>query len=72
MAGESRSLLGEFREETDGIVFGVGVLLTAVAIGAIALKPDMAAQALTEANTFLWQQLGWLYLWAMFLAVLFW
>jgi glycine betaine transporter len=71
MAGESRSLLGEFREETDGIVFGVGALLTAIAIGAIALRPDAAAQALTEANTFLWQQVGWLYLWAMFLAVMF-
>lgn len=71
MSGDSRSLLGAFRKETDGVVFGLGALLTAVAIGAIALKPDIAAKALSAANTFLWQQLGWFYLWTMFLAVMF-
>jgi glycine betaine transporter len=71
MSGDSRSLLGAFREETDGVVFGLGALLTAVAIGAIALRPDAAAKALSAANTFLWQQLGWFYLWMMFLAVMF-
>jgi glycine betaine transporter len=71
MSGESRSLLGEFREETDEVVFGIGALLTVIAIGAIALRPDAAAKALTAANTYLWKQFGWLYLWAMFLAVLF-
>lgn len=71
MTSKSRELFREFRKETDGLVFGMGVLLTAAAIGAIALKPDAAAKALSETNTFLWQQLGWLYLWAMFLAVIF-
>lgn len=71
MSGDSRSLLGAFREETDGVVFGLGALLTAVAIGAIALRPDAAAKTLSAANTFLWQQLGWFYLWMMFLAVVF-
>lgn len=71
MSGESRSFLKEFQEKTNGIVFGTGALLTIAAIGAIALRPDAAAKALTAANTYLWNQLSWLYLWAMFLAVLF-
>lgn len=71
MSEESRSFLKEFREKTDGIVFGVGALVTAIAIGAIALRRDAAAKVLTAANTYLWNQLSWLYLWAMFLAVLF-
>ena len=71
MSGESHSLLSEFRSETDSVVFAAGALLTVVAIGAIAVRPDAAAAALTAANTYLWQQLGWLYLWAMILAVLF-
>lgn len=71
MPGESRSLLGAFREETDGVVFGVGALLTVVAIGAIAVQPDTIGKMLTAANTFLWKELSWLYLWSMFLAVVF-
>ncbi|POG54258.1 BCCT family transporter [Haloferax marisrubri] len=71
MSSENHSLFGAFREETDGIVFGVGALLTIVAIGAIAIRPDTTAEMLTTANTFLWKELGWLYLWSMFLAVAF-
>lgn len=71
MSGENRPLLGAFREETDGVVFGVGALLTALAIGAIALRPDATGETLTAVNELLWQELGWLYLWAMFLAVAF-
>ncbi|WP_396613658.1 BCCT family transporter (plasmid) [Haloferax sp. S1W] len=71
MSGERQSFLGAFREETDNVVFGVGALLTILAIGAIAVRPTVTAEALTAANTFLWKELGWLYLWAMFLAVAF-
>ena len=71
MSGENRSLLGAFREETDSVVFGVGALLTALAIGAIAVRPGLTGELLTAANTYLWKELGWLYLWAMFLAVAF-
>lgn len=71
MSSEGHSLLRSFREETDSIVFGIGALLTAIAIGTIAVRPDATGKMLTAANTFLWKELGWLYLWAMFLAVAF-
>lgn len=71
MSGKSRSLVGAFREETDTFVFGIGALLTILAIGAIAVRPNATAKMLTATNTFLWKKLGWLYLWSMFLAVVF-
>ncbi|MFB9808663.1 BCCT family transporter [Haladaptatus pallidirubidus] len=71
MSEESRSLFDAFRGETDSTVFGVGALLTIFAIGAIAARPDATGKALTAANTFLWREFGWLYLWAMFFAVVF-
>ncbi|WP_129113843.1 BCCT family transporter [Halegenticoccus tardaugens] len=71
MSRENRSLISTFREETDGIVFGIGALLTILAIGAIAIRPTATGDVLTAANTFLWKEVGWLYLWAMFLAVAF-
>ena len=60
-----------FRNELDTTVFVVGAILTTIAIGLIASQPDRASQLLTDANTFLWTSVGWLYLWAMFLAVAF-
>jgi glycine betaine transporter len=68
---DSRLEFGRFRDELDTIVFGVGVIVTVLAIGLIALQPDSASQMLTEVNTFLWTNMGWLYMWAMFLAVAF-
>ncbi|WP_436348130.1 BCCT family transporter [Natronorubrum sp. FCH18a] len=60
-----------FRDELDTAVFVVGAILTIIAIGLIAVQPDRASQVLTDTNTFLWSNVGWVYLWAMFLAVMF-
>jgi len=71
VSAESSGVTGSFREKIDPFVFVGGALITAVAIALIAARPDQAAAALTNANNFLWSELGWVFLWAMFLAVVF-
>src|SRR6056297_3289830 len=71
MSTDSQSRLGSFRSEIDPFVFLGGAIVTILAIGYIAARPDAAAKSLTNANNFLWSELGWLFLWAMFLAVAF-
>ncbi|MFC6974620.1 BCCT family transporter [Halomicroarcula sp. GCM10025709] len=63
--------LAAAREEVEPSVFLGGAVLTVVAIGLVAAWPAAAAEQLTAWNTWLWGKLSWLYLWAMFLAVVF-
>ncbi|SNZ16878.1 glycine betaine transporter [Natronoarchaeum philippinense] len=71
MSTDSQGRLAAFRDEIDPFVFVGGALVTIIAIGYIAARPTTAAEMLTNANNFLWSELGWLFLWAMFLAVVF-
>jgi len=67
MSAETGS--ASFREKIDPFVFVGGAIVTILAIAYIAARPDAAATKLTGINTFLWSELGWVFLWAMFLAV---
>ncbi|MDL5360653.1 BCCT family transporter [Halalkalicoccus sp. NIPERK01] len=67
----SRSALTEFREELDVPVFVVGAGVAGLAVLAFVLAEDAATQAMTGVNTFLWTNLGWAYLLAMFVLVAF-
>lgn len=71
MSADSDSAIAAFREEIDLFVFLGGAIATIIAIGYIAARPDTAGTFLTNANEFLWNELGWVFLWAMFLAVAF-
>ena len=71
MSTESDGLIAAFREDIDPVVFWSGALLTVVAIGLIAATPNASGDLLSAANTWLWHNVGWLYIWAMFLSVAF-
>jgi glycine betaine transporter len=71
MSTDSDSGIAAFREEIDSFVFLGGAIATILAIGYIAARPDIAGRFLTKANSFLWSEFGWVFLWAMFLAVAF-
>lgn len=71
MSRENRSPLAQLRNEIDPIVFGGGAILTLLLIAFIALVPETAANTLSAANDFIVTNLGWLYLWVVFGAVLF-
>ncbi|WP_135303948.1 BCCT family transporter [Haloarcula amylovorans] len=71
MSGESKGALASFRDEIELPVFVGGAILTILAIGLIAARPTAAGKALTTWNEWLWRELGWIYMWAMFLAVVF-
>ncbi|ELY62919.1 BCCT family transporter [Natrinema versiforme] len=60
-----------FTDELDGPVFLVGFLTALVAVVAFALIPDTAAEAVNNVNSFLWQNVGWVYILAMFFIVVF-
>ncbi|WP_435361764.1 BCCT family transporter [Haloarchaeobius sp. DFWS5] len=71
MSTDQDSLFGEFRDEIDPAVFGVGAFLTVVAIALIGAWPTQAGETLTAINEWLWQNLSWFYLGAMFVCVAF-
>lgn len=71
MSDDSKGGVGAFLEEIDPFVFIGGALLTIIAIGYIAMRPESASKTLKAANAYLWQEMGWVYIWAMFLAVIF-
>ncbi|HET7323374.1 MAG TPA: BCCT family transporter [Halococcus sp.] len=73
-----REWLAEFREEIDPPVFWVGVLVSAAFIVAYALAPNKAGTdqnyvgwAMSAINDWLWTNLAWYYLIAMFVFVAF-
>ncbi|UHQ98009.1 BCCT family transporter (plasmid) [Natrinema zhouii] len=71
MSTGSDSAIASLRDEIDPFVFLGGAIATFLAIGFIAARPNAAGEFLTNANNFLWSELGWVFLWAMFLAVAF-
>lgn len=71
MSTDSQSRLGNFREEIEPIVFIGGALVTILSIGYIALQPETATKGLSDINNFLWSEFGWVFVIAMFLAVVF-
>lgn len=61
----------EFLEESDLTVFTASLLSLVGIIVAIVAWPDAAAAKLSEANTFIVKNVGWLYLWVVFLSFIF-
>lgn len=68
---ESNGYVNQFVNELDVPVFVVGFLVALTAVALFIAVPDVAGSAVSDANTFLWQNLGWMYLIAMFAIVLF-
>jgi len=60
-----------FVDELDVPVFLVGFLTALIAVVAFALMPDTAASAVNNVNSLLWKNVGWVYIIAMFLIVVF-
>ncbi|MFC4249516.1 BCCT family transporter [Natribaculum luteum] len=68
---DARGAIGEFVDELDHTVFGIGFAVAAIAVVAFILRPDTASTYMNDANDFLWTALGWWYLLAMFVLVVF-
>jgi glycine betaine transporter len=68
---DGNGAVNRFLDELDPIVFGVGVLVSLLAVGAFVLRPDASATALNDVNSFLWTNFGWFYLIAMLVLVAF-
>lgn len=63
--------LAQLRDEIHPGVFGGGVFLTLLLIAFIGLTPDLASRTLSGANDYIITNIGWLYMWIVFAAVLF-
>lgn len=63
--------IDEFLDEIDTTIFAGGALLTLSLIAVIGIWPNASAAALSGANEYLLRNVGWLYLWVVFLAVVF-
>lgn len=61
----------EFLKESDPTVFTASLLSLLGIIVGIVVWPDAAASKLAAANTFIVTNLGWLYLWVVFLSFVF-
>lgn len=68
---ESEGYLDRFVSELDVPVFTIGFLVALITVTLFITVPDTAKTAVTSANTYLQQNLGWMYLIAMFLIVIF-
>lgn len=66
-----RNELTEFKNELDPIVFGAGVLVALVAVGALVTMPETSKRAIDASFAFLTTNFGWFYLLVMFVLVLF-
>ncbi|AUX08124.1 glycine betaine transporter [Halalkaliarchaeum desulfuricum] len=60
----------KFTSELDYVVFGIGVVVAALAVAAFVLREEAASAAMWDVNDFLWTNLGWAYLLIMFVLVL--
>lgn len=67
----SEGVVSRFVNELDVPVFAVGFSVALLAVLLFITIPDTAKSAVSNANTFIWQNLGWMYLIAMFVIVLF-
>ncbi|QLG60505.1 BCCT family transporter [Halorarum salinum] len=61
----------EFTDELDYVVFGVGFVVSLLAVLAFVFRDEAAANLMNGVNDFLWTGFGWAYLLAMFLLVVF-
>ena len=68
---ETNGRFAQFKDELDIPVFLVGFLTALVAVVAFALMPDTAGNAINNVNSVLWQNVGWVYILAMFFVVVF-
>jgi glycine betaine transporter len=71
VGSEPNGRFARFVDELDVPVFVVGFFTALVAVVTFALKPDTAASTVNSVNSFLWQNVGWVYILAMFLIVVF-
>ncbi|MFC4548831.1 MULTISPECIES: BCCT family transporter [Halorussus] len=80
MSSEPNSLLDEFLEEIDPVIFGSGVVVAVAFIVAYALSPTVTVDGsqvnqlgkiITDLNNWLWTNFSWFYLWAMLIFVAF-
>ncbi|WP_436346317.1 BCCT family transporter [Natronorubrum sp. FCH18a] len=67
----TQSTIRTFTDELDTVVFGVGFAVAAIAVLAFILRPTAASGYMNSVNDFLWTALGWWYLIAMFVLVVF-
>ncbi|WP_224450424.1 BCCT family transporter [Haloprofundus salilacus] len=68
---ESNGPIGRFTEELDLVVFTVGFVVSAAAVIAFVFRPEAMSGYMTNVNNFLWTDVGWWYLIAMFFLVAF-
>ncbi|MDR5672066.1 Choline-glycine betaine transporter [Halalkaliarchaeum sp. AArc-CO] len=68
---QSQGKLDKFTSELDYVVFGIGVVVAALAVAAFILREEAASAAMWDVNDFLWTNLGWAYLLIMFTLVVF-
>ena len=71
MSQSNQSALEKFTSELDYVVFGVGVVVAALAVVAFILREEAASGLMWDVNDFLWTDLGWAYLLIMFILVIF-
>ncbi|RBI62414.1 BCCT family transporter [halophilic archaeon] len=68
---ESDGYVTQFVDELDTPVFVVGFVVALAAVLSFATMPNLAGNAVSDVNSFLWQNVGWMYLIAMFTVVAF-
>ncbi|MDQ2050384.1 BCCT family transporter [Natronolimnohabitans sp. A-GB9] len=66
-----KSTMHRFVDELDPVVFGIGFVVSVLAIGVFFRNPSSSAEAMDRVNTFLWTEFMWVYIAAMFLMVVF-
>ncbi len=71
MSTNDTSLIRRFFNEVDNIVFGVGILVAVIAVLGFLLQRGTASGLMWDINSFLWTELGWIYLGIMFALVVF-
>lgn len=68
---ESQGWIEKFTSELDYVVFGVGVVLAALAVAAFIIREEAASTLMWDINDVLWSDFGWAYLVIMFALVVF-
>ncbi|MFD1600443.1 BCCT family transporter [Halobellus rarus] len=66
-----RTSLRQFIDELDGVIFGIGITVTALTVLGFVFWEEAATTLTSNINTFLWTELSWAYLLIMFSAVIF-
>ncbi|ELZ07248.1 BCCT family transporter [Natrialba aegyptia] len=66
-----RNAWDEFTTELDYVVFGAGVLVTALTVLGFVFRQEKTADLMDSTNEFLWSNFGWAYLLIMFALIVF-